>query len=130
MHWIHVHMQPTAERAPANLPNLLLFSFFDHFFCWSRVIVYSIKTHSTLLTPLSLQIGDSRCVEFWSNCPALFSSRGVQTYNTSVFYYERWKNGGILKATNFRFKKSVGMWIFSLLFPYISFSVSTEVIFW
>lgn len=25
-------MQPTAERAPTNLPNLLLFSFFDHFF--------------------------------------------------------------------------------------------------
>lgn len=42
------------------------------FFGWFRIIVYSIKTHSTFLTHLSLQMGDSRCVEFWSNCPLCF----------------------------------------------------------
>lgn len=65
-------MQPTAERAPANLPNLLLFSFFDHFFCWSRVIVYSIKTHSTLLTPLSLQMGTHAVLNFEVIAPLCF----------------------------------------------------------
>lgn len=57
-------MQPTAERAPANLPNLLLFSFFDHFLL---LVPGNCLQHKNTLDPLNPPFspdGDSRCVEF------------------------------------------------------------------
>lgn len=98
-------------------------------FCWFRIIVYGIKTHSTFLTPLSLQMGDPRCVEFWSNCPLCFPpvESKFTTHQYSITSDEKMVE--FLRQPIFRLKNRSECKS-SLFFPYISFSVSTEVIFW
>lgn len=131
INWIYIECSICSlqHSAPANLHNPLLSSFSDHsFFGWFRIIVYSIKTHSTFLTPLSLQMGDSRCVEFWSNCPLCFPpvESKFTTHQYSITSDEKMVE--FLRQPIFRLKNRSECKS-SLHFPYISFSVSTEVIF-